>query len=122
MRPMLSLTFDDGLPCQVEHALPELNKRNLRGTFFIIQNSPYGPFQKEVWQQAAKDGHEIGAHSVNHLKPAEASEEAARMDVMGCKKFLEWETCSAVNSYAYPYTHVTPWVRDEAEKNYKQAR
>lgn len=122
MRPMLSLTFDDGLPCQVDNALPELNARKLRGTFFIIQNSPYGPFQKEVWKQAAAQGHEIASHSVDHLKPAEASEEKARQDVLGCKGFLEWELGIPVNSYAYPYTHVTPWVRDEAVKNYKQAR
>lgn len=122
MRPILSLTFDDGLPCQVEHALPLLDLRNLRSTFFLIQNSPYGEFQKEVWKDAATRGHEIGAHSVDHLKPAEVSEERARADVMGCKGFLEWETGATVTSYAYPYTHVTPAVKDEAAKNYKQAR
>ncbi len=122
MKPMLSLTFDDGLPCQITNAMPALNERNLRATFFIIQNSPYSSFNGQVWKQARKDGHEIGAHSVDHLKPAEVDESRARMDVMGCKGFLEWELGISVTSYAYPYTHVIPAVRDEAVKNYKQAR
>ena len=34
-RAYISLTFDDGVPSQIENAIPLLNKYNLRGTFFL---------------------------------------------------------------------------------------
>lgn len=123
MRPMLSLTFDDGLPCQIEHALPELNARGMKATFFVIQNSPYdSQFRSNVWAQAAKDGHEIGAHSVSHKKPAEISDAEAYSEVIDCKAFIEREAGAVVTSYAYPYTHVNETVRAAAKKTYQQAR
>jgi len=122
MRPMLSLTFDDGLPVQIWFAVPRLDERGMKATFFIIQNSPYDDFRRDIWRKFAMNGHEIGAHSVNHLKPAEVGEEQARADVRYCKSFLERELAAPVASYAHPFTHVTPAVRDEAQKHYKQAR
>ncbi|HXY04834.1 MAG TPA: polysaccharide deacetylase family protein, partial [Terriglobales bacterium] len=32
----VSLTFDDARPVQLDVAVPELNKRNLHATFFVI--------------------------------------------------------------------------------------
>jgi peptidoglycan/xylan/chitin deacetylase (PgdA/CDA1 family) len=35
---MISLTFDDGLWCQFESALPILNSHGMPATFFLIAN------------------------------------------------------------------------------------
>lgn len=122
-RAAISLTFDDGLPCQIEHALPELNKRAIPATFFLIQNSTYDSmFRKQVWQEACSIGHEVGAHSVNHLKPADLNEKSNRFEVRECKGFLERELQINVSSYCYPYTDVNAIVKDEAKRHYKQAR
>jgi len=119
----LSLTFDDGLPCQIEHALPELDRAGLKGTFFLIKNSPYDTeFRRDVWKKAAADGHEIGSHSVNHLKAATLSEPAAEEECRESRKFLEKELGISVKSFAYPFTDVTKDLRSAVSRHYAQAR
>lgn len=122
-RSALTLTFDDGLPSQIDHALPALDKRGIPATFFVIQNSMYdSKFRADVWRDAANRGHEIGAHSVNHGKPADLGVEAQKREVMDCKEFIEQQTGANVTSYCYPYTHVNQHVRAAAMAKYKQAR
>lgn len=63
----VSLTFDDGASKQRTLIIPELNKRQLRGTFFLIT----GHFDKkcdkwENWYPVITQGHEIGSHSISH--------------------------------------------------------
>jgi peptidoglycan/xylan/chitin deacetylase (PgdA/CDA1 family) len=38
---LVSLTFDDGLRCQFDRALPILKKHGFRATFFLIANHGY---------------------------------------------------------------------------------
>ena len=38
MQSTVSLTFDDGLRCQFQSALPILNSHGMRATFFLIAN------------------------------------------------------------------------------------
>ncbi|HEY7533141.1 MAG TPA: polysaccharide deacetylase family protein, partial [Nitrospiraceae bacterium] len=49
----VSLTFDDGLPSQVEDAVPVLNARNLKASFFVIPSEiPFTPTGGDVtWNQ-----------------------------------------------------------------------
>jgi hypothetical protein len=62
----VSLTFDDGLESQLKRAIPLLEERGLRGTFYL---NPRGPDYAETlapWQAVAEAGHEIGNHSLGH--------------------------------------------------------
>ncbi len=62
----LSLTFDDGLPNQLEKAVPLLAEFDLRATFYL---SPRGNDWRErlaPWQAIHEAGHEIGNHSLSH--------------------------------------------------------
>lgn len=121
--PAVSLTFDDGLPCQIEHAIPALNRRNMVGTFFLIQNSPYDTeFRAEVWRDAVAKGHEVGSHSVNHIKAVELTHSEAMKEARESQKFLEGALNTTITSFAYPYTDVNPSVRLAAKRHYKQAR
>lgn len=105
-RAALSLTFDDGLPCQREHALPLLQKYKLPATFFLIEESPYekGRFNRDVWRKAAQDGHEIGGHSVTHRAIELMSPDACHQEASRCKAFLENRLRTRVETYAYPHT------------------
>lgn len=120
----VSLTFDDGLPCQVEYALPALATRGLRGTFFIIKNSEYGPFDRAAWLGAVNDGHEIGSHSVNHKRAAELQKNyyAAFYEASASKDFLEAELSTPVTSFCYPYTDAWEHMQTAAKALYAQAR
>jgi peptidoglycan/xylan/chitin deacetylase (PgdA/CDA1 family) len=59
----ISLEFDDAMRSQVENALPALNARRIRGTFFINPGgNPHPAFAHEIPRQ----GHEIGNHTWSH--------------------------------------------------------
>ncbi|WP_321991162.1 polysaccharide deacetylase family protein [Marispirochaeta aestuarii] len=88
-----SVTFDDGTLDQYAVAAPELDKRGIRGTFFVVTGFvdrgawQDGPFLRRLfsWEQArdlAWRGHEVASHTVHHIDlaahPAEAAEELSR--------------------------------------------
>lgn len=58
------LTYDDGLQSQLNIAIPQLNQFKCKGTFFLTGNLN----QKDIvrWGDAAKDGHELGNHTLYH--------------------------------------------------------
>jgi len=80
MLSLISLTFDDGLRCQFDQALPVLNSHGIPATFFLIANKePTHEGRKNEWwkidwrdedramlKKAVQRGHEIGSHSVTH--------------------------------------------------------
>jgi peptidoglycan/xylan/chitin deacetylase (PgdA/CDA1 family) len=69
----ISLTFDDGTPSHLEIVIPELDRRGMRGTFYL---NPRGDEDEaspkswrkalEPWLPAARLGHEMGNHTLNH--------------------------------------------------------
>ena len=125
-RAALSLTFDDGLACQLEHAVPVMTKRRVPGTFFLIEKSEaagYGPLNVPAWKQAVADGHEIGSHSTSHKKAGSLSVEQCAFEAIHSKQFLEKTFDVPVTSYCYPYTDA-PGVLQSAvrQAGYTQAR
>lgn len=74
---LVSLTFDDGLICQFERAVPILDQHGLPATFFLIANRDrmherrwpkidWGDEDKRPLKGMIQRGHEIGSHSVSH--------------------------------------------------------
>ncbi|MGA7304475.1 MAG: polysaccharide deacetylase family protein [Rhodothermales bacterium] len=69
-RGAVSLTFDDGTANQLEKAIPPLDERDLRGTFYL---NPRDRIMKQAlsdWQAVAACGHEIGNHTLSHPCPS----------------------------------------------------
>ena len=62
----VTLGYDDALDSQLDHAIPALNKRGLRGSFYIPINGPTFPARQNEWRAAAAAGHELGNHSLFH--------------------------------------------------------
>lgn len=117
----LSLTFDDGLLCQAEHAIPLLERYGMRGTFFLVAKNLWRG--TDLWRSAAKRGHEIGSHSFGHFKPRlVTTEEGRRSELVLSKEAIEKELGVTVESYAYPYALADEPMIDAARKVYKQAR
>lgn len=67
-RAAIVLTYDDAMPSQLAVAIPQLDAAGLKGTFFLDADS-LTPAEILRWRRAAKDGHELGNHSVNHPCP-----------------------------------------------------
>ncbi len=68
----VSLTYDDGLPDNIDRAVPDLNERNVRGTFYLTTGKRYVRKRAKDWRMAFEQGHEIGSHSVRHPCRADA--------------------------------------------------
>lgn len=122
MRPIVSLTFDDGLPCQLTKAIPVLTSLNLKATFFLPTGSDEYPLNVDAWLEHVKAGHEVGSHSVTHVKAATLKPASADYEARQSKAGLEFEFKVPVTSFCYPYTDAPSVIQDPVRKYYKQAR
>ncbi|WP_417941490.1 polysaccharide deacetylase family protein [Flavobacterium sp. RS13.1] len=60
------LTYDDALNIHLDKVIPMLNSYQFKGTFYLIGSSPVVSQRIEEWRTAAKQGHELGNHTLNH--------------------------------------------------------
>lgn len=61
----VSLSYDDGEPDNLDHAVPDLENAGFRGTFYLYKNGPAAERIGE-WRGVYERGHEIGSHSMRH--------------------------------------------------------
>lgn len=87
---IICLTYDDGLKSQLDIAIPQLDSAGLKATFFLnsVNGTPppvigKGSYELEKWKRAAKEGHELGNHSLFHP----------------CPEKLGWQKGIAIESY-----------------------
>jgi peptidoglycan/xylan/chitin deacetylase (PgdA/CDA1 family) len=99
-RAAVSLTFDDADSVQLDKAVPELNRRQLRGTFFLTISKLT---RLDDWRKVQLEGHEIGNHSVSHEHPSSLTKSGEELQVEDAKKFLDSNFQFDVCIFAYPY-------------------
>jgi beta-glucosidase len=107
----LSLTFDDARLSQADKGIPLLDKYGVKGTFYV---SPGSMKQRlEAWKKAAKNGHDIGNHSIVHpctgnfdWSRDKALEDytisAMYNELDSASKIIKQELGVAPSSFAYP--------------------
>jgi peptidoglycan/xylan/chitin deacetylase (PgdA/CDA1 family) len=137
MNSLISLTFDDGLHCHFERALPILNELGFPATFFLVANTEpiltdgfeHPDWKKIVWsteeiallRKMIQQGHEIGSHSVHHLR--EFLDKDPNLEADESKQWMEKQLGSEISSYCYPFSYFTSRFRRAVVKAaYKQAR
>jgi peptidoglycan/xylan/chitin deacetylase (PgdA/CDA1 family) len=74
----VSLTFDDSRPVHLDVAVPELNKRHLHATFFLVVSKTT---RLDDWRKVQAQGHEIGNHSVSHEHAGDLTKETEELQV-----------------------------------------
>jgi sialate O-acetylesterase len=108
----VSLTFDDARPVHLDVVAPELNKRRLRATFFVVVSKLT---RLDDWRKLQSQGHEIGNHSISHEHPASLTKESEETQVEDAKRFLDSNFNADVVVFAYPYSEISPgllfWVK-----------
>jgi len=62
----VSLSYDDALASQLDHALPALDALGLKATFYLTLASETVARRLPEWRAAAARGHELGNHSLFH--------------------------------------------------------
>lgn len=60
------LTYDDGLDCHLDVAVPALDSFNFKGTFFCTGYSSSLNVRMDEWRDIAGNGHELGNHTLFH--------------------------------------------------------
>jgi peptidoglycan-N-acetylglucosamine deacetylase len=95
----VSLTYDDSLASQLQHAVPVLDARGVQATFFLSgQNlSAFAPL--------LKSGHELGAHTVRHPCNADLralSEADMRRELDATRELVSALGQPGKLSFAYP--------------------
>ncbi|HXX46444.1 MAG TPA: polysaccharide deacetylase family protein [Candidatus Acidoferrales bacterium] len=136
-RALVSLTFDDGLRCQFEQAVPILDRYGFPATFFLVANTDpihtdgysHPDWSKTDWSEKdiqsfkgmIQRGHEIGAHSVHHRHPYLDND--PRLEAEGSKQWIQDRLGVEVPSYCYPFCHITEPIKNAViNAGYKQAR
>ncbi len=108
----MSLTFDDARAVHLDVAIPELNKRHMRASFFLIVSKLT---RLDDWRKAQGQGHEIGNHTVCHQHSSDLTKETEELEVEDAKKFLDSNFHADVAIFAYPYGEISPgllyWVK-----------
>lgn len=60
------LTYDDALNVHLDHVIPALDSLGLKGTFYLSAFMPGCKDRLSDWKAAAKNGHELGNHTLFH--------------------------------------------------------
>ena len=60
------LTYDDAIQQHLDNAAPVLDSLNLKATFYLTVNSDACKNRVESWKKLARNGHELGNHTLYH--------------------------------------------------------
>lgn len=89
------LTYDDSTPDHLDNALPELDKRGLKATFYVTIDTPAFRDRLPEWRALANNGHELGNHSLFH--PCDAT--GPGREWVGAERDLsKWTVTQMVNN------------------------
>jgi peptidoglycan/xylan/chitin deacetylase (PgdA/CDA1 family) len=101
----VALTFDDGSDDALRVVLPELRKRGMLATFFVITGlvGTPGYLTWDGVRTLEKAGMAIGSHTAHHQRLPDLPEDRAREELAGSRQELERQLGHPVDLLAYPY-------------------
>ncbi|MDR6992926.1 polysaccharide deacetylase family protein [Luteimonas sp. 3794] len=65
-RAAVSLAYDDALDSHLDTAIPELDRHGLKASFYLTLSADTVRSRMSDWRAAARNGHELGNHSLFH--------------------------------------------------------
>lgn len=66
VRTAVSLSYDDALNSQLDHAVPALDKYGIRASFYLIAAADSVRERMGEWRDLVNRGHELGNHTIYH--------------------------------------------------------
>jgi peptidoglycan/xylan/chitin deacetylase (PgdA/CDA1 family) len=104
-RDDVRITFDDGNASDVEHALPALRERGLRGTFFVVAGRLGEPefLSADDVRELAAAGMQVGCHGMRHRPWRGLDEQALGEELVQAKAVLEKLVERPVTEAACPF-------------------
>lgn len=113
------LTFDDGCKCFLEHSVPELERRSMNATVFVVSGRLGADnawdvtrgertetlLSSEELQDLERRGFEIASHSRSHADLTGIRGEELALEAAGSKRDLDGVLQRPVETFCYPYGH-----------------
>jgi peptidoglycan/xylan/chitin deacetylase (PgdA/CDA1 family) len=101
----VDITFDDGNASDVEIALPELERRGLRGTFFVVAEliDTTGYLSKGQLQELVAAGMTIGSHGMKHVMWRGLSDDDLHAELVESREAIRSLTGHEVTLAACPF-------------------
>ena len=140
-KSLVAFTFDDGFSDCYESIAPALNEFGVKAAFFINPNFCLGseayirnfsskavlmpgkePMTSEQVKDLARQGHTIGAHTLDHALLATSDEEVLYDQIVKCKKSVEDISNEACIDFAWTYggyKHISQKGIDMARRTYE---
>jgi peptidoglycan/xylan/chitin deacetylase (PgdA/CDA1 family) len=112
------LTFDDWTPGQYPIAVPELKKRNINATFYLILSSVSSNHPWPDVIKAAFYGNEIANHTQTHPDLTKVTATQLSAEIRGMKDTINKHiTSQTVLTFAYPYGAFNAAIIDSLKKS-----
>lgn len=120
------ITFDDGFLNVYENALPVLQEHGFTATNYFVANQLGGRNEWDIpigvapapcmsasqMREWAALGHEVGAHTLDHVHLTRVPIEEATRQIAGSREVLQDILGGPVTSFAYPYGHENAQIRE----------
>jgi len=126
---LIGLTFDDGYENFLQAALPVLRRCGFSATMFVVTKGMLSG--ENIWDQTsrikllgvdgvrevAKQGIEIGAHSMSHTRLSDALEpEALEREIVHSREILSETLGREIQGFCYPYGDMNDRVRHRVQQ------
>jgi peptidoglycan/xylan/chitin deacetylase (PgdA/CDA1 family) len=122
-RGAVSITFDDAMASQVSLAVPALDTRGLKGTFFLVPTQADYDGTWDGWRAAAAEGHEMGSHSMTHANLTQISSSALEYELHQSQASIDAQIPTQnCLTFAYPFGAYNDTVVSATMGHYIAAR
>jgi peptidoglycan/xylan/chitin deacetylase (PgdA/CDA1 family) len=111
---LVGLTFDDGYADFLEHAVPVLARNRMTATLYVVaglmggqnqwDDGPRRPLlDADGVRAVAAAGHEVGSHTLSHVRLAGADAGMLQREISGSRSVLEDVLQRQVRGFCYPW-------------------
>ncbi len=126
----VTITFDDGIRSQFTTAVPLLNERSLKATFYVVTNYIGTGFTPDwdTLNEVSRKGHEIGSHTMNHanlayLASSPSFADSLKKELLFSRDIINRKIPSQkCESFCWPGGSVNPQAIAVARKYYLSCR
>ena len=123
-RPIVSLTFDDGIRSVYTNGKPVLDKYGFKSTQYLLSGTTNDPYymDKTMMQSFANSGHEIGSHTVTHPHLTTLTAAARNTELRKSQTDLLTFAGAKPMNFASPYGEVNSATKTAIQKYYRSQR
>jgi len=128
-KAIISLTFDDFPQSIMEHALPLLNERGWKATFYVaaglenVSNHLGKHYSRDDLLKLKDQGHEIACHTYHHVNVNEISSEQMDQEIrMNAAALKDMGVKASLKHFAYPFGETNGEKKNQLSHDFTSMR